>query len=100
MNSVKSKKSIFLDGSYFLKRTRLERQESETVASFLYTQFGFVPEILRFLTNSGHTFKSKPNVRNEGKIFHCEMMFPLKFEVDTSGIVKFYQFKMWETCLL
>ena len=63
-------------------------------ASFLYTQFGFVPEILRFLANLGHAFKSKPNVRNDGKIFHCEMMFPLKFEVDTSGAVKFYQFKM------
>lgn len=34
------------------------------------------------------------NVRNKGKTFHCEMVFPLEFEEDTSGAFKFYQIKM------
>lgn len=53
-----------------------ERQESETFSFFPADMIPFHAEILKFLTNLGHTFKSNTNVRNKGKTFHCEMLFP------------------------
>lgn len=68
--------------------------------------FSFISEdviqlhVSKFLANLGHIFKSNMNVRNASKASHCRMIFPLDTGVGTSGAVRFYQFKMWETCLL
>lgn len=56
--------------------------------------------VSKFLTNLGHIFKSNMNVRNASKASHCRMIFPLDTGVGTNEAVRFYQFKMWETCLL
>lgn len=56
--------------------------------------------VSKFLANLGHIFKSNMNVRNASKASHCRMLFPLDTGDGTSGAVRFYQFKMWETCLL
>ena len=83
----------------FSKKNQVKDKDLRLLASFLQTWFSFMPEILKFFTTLGHTFKANMNVRNKGKTSHCAMIFPLEFEVGSSAAVKFYQFKTWETCL-
>lgn len=52
-----------------------------------------MPEILKFLKEKGHIFQANINVRNKGKTFYRGMIFPFEFEMGSSGVVKFYQFK-------
>lgn len=80
---------------YFKEQGRWESENFSFVSADMIQL-----HVSKFLANLGHIFKSNMNVRNASKASHCRMLFPLDTGDGTSRAVRFYQFKMWETCLL